>query len=153
LGRCPAGVDATADRIAAALHDAQFECEPRPDIMRWKYRKLLKNLSNVPNALCGADAPVDVGRAATAEGKVVLAAAGIDVASGAEDVERRGNAFQFGSSGLTTTSTISGSSTWQSLARGTGHVEADYLNGEIVLLGRLHGVPTPVNETLRQLAN
>jgi 2-dehydropantoate 2-reductase len=24
-------------------------------------------------------------------------------------------------------------------------VETDYLNGEIVLLGRLHGVPTPAN--------
>ena len=40
-----------------------------------------------------------------------------------------------------------GGSTWQSLARGTP-VEVDYLNGEIVLLGRLHGVPAPVNELL-----
>ncbi len=32
-----------------------------------------------------------------------------------------------------------GGSTWQSLARGST-VEVDYLNGEIVLLGRLHGV-------------
>jgi 2-dehydropantoate 2-reductase len=47
----------------------------------------------------------------------------------------------------------SGGSSWQSLARGTGSIEADYLNGEIVLLGRLHGVPTPVNELARQLAN
>ena len=38
-----------------------------------------------------------------------------------------------------------GGSSWQSLARGTGTIETDYLNGEIVLLGRLHGVPTPVN--------
>ena len=30
-------------------------------------------------------------------------------------------------------------------------IEADYLNGEIVLLGRLHGVPTPANETARRL--
>jgi 2-dehydropantoate 2-reductase len=45
-----------------------------------------------------------------------------------------------------------GGSTWQSLARGTGETEADYLNGEIVLLGRVHGVPTPVNELLQQLA-
>ena len=45
-----------------------------------------------------------------------------------------------------------GGSTWQSLARG-GAVEADYLNGEIVLLGRLHGVPTPVNELLQRAAN
>ena len=38
-----------------------------------------------------------------------------------------------------------GGSTTQSLARGTGSVETDWLNGEIVLLGRLHGVPTPAN--------
>ena len=46
-----------------------------------------------------------------------------------------------------------GSSSWQSLARGTGAIETDYLNGEIVLLGRLHGVPTPVNAALQRLAN
>jgi 2-dehydropantoate 2-reductase len=45
------------------------------------------------------------------------------------------------------------SSSWQSLARGTGTIEADYLNGEIVLLGRLYGVPTPVNVLLQQVAN
>ena len=45
-----------------------------------------------------------------------------------------------------------GGSTWQSLARGARELECDYLNGEIVLLGRLHGVPTPVNELLQQLA-
>jgi 2-dehydropantoate 2-reductase len=46
-----------------------------------------------------------------------------------------------------------GGSSWQSLARSSGSIEADYLNGEIVLLGRLHGVPTPVNEVLRREAN
>jgi 2-dehydropantoate 2-reductase len=46
-----------------------------------------------------------------------------------------------------------GGSSWQSLTRGTGSIEADYLNGEIVLLGREHGVPTPVNEVLQRLAN
>jgi 2-dehydropantoate 2-reductase len=46
-----------------------------------------------------------------------------------------------------------GGSTWQSLARSAGTVEADYLNGEIVLLGRVHGFPTPVNEAIQRLAN
>jgi 2-dehydropantoate 2-reductase len=46
-----------------------------------------------------------------------------------------------------------GGSSWQSLARGTGSIEADLLNGEIVLLGRLHGVVTPVNELLQVVAN
>ena len=45
----------------------------------------------------------------------------------------------------------SGGSTWQSLERGLGTVETDYLNGEIVLLGRLHGVATPANELLQRL--
>ena len=44
-----------------------------------------------------------------------------------------------------------GSSSWQSLVKGTGSVETDYLNGEIVLLGRLHGVPTPVNAVLQRV--
>jgi len=46
-----------------------------------------------------------------------------------------------------------GSSSWQSLARGTGSIETDYLNGEIVLLGRMHGFPVPINELLQRLAN
>ena len=44
-----------------------------------------------------------------------------------------------------------GGSSWQSLARGTGSIESDYLNGEIALLGRLHGVPTPVNAALQEI--
>jgi 2-dehydropantoate 2-reductase len=46
----------------------------------------------------------------------------------------------------------SGGSTWQSLARGAGSLETDYLNGEIALLGALHGVPTPYNRMLQQAA-
>ena len=46
-----------------------------------------------------------------------------------------------------------GGSTWQSLRRGAGSIETDYLNGEIVLLGRVHGIPTPANETVQALAN
>ena len=39
-------------------------------------------------------------------------------------------------------------STWQSIARGSSH-EVDFLNGEIVLLGRLHGVATPFNQAIQ----
>ena len=34
--------------------------------------------------------------------------------------------------------------------RGTGSIETDYLNGEIVLLGRLHGVPMPGQRLVRR---
>jgi 2-dehydropantoate 2-reductase len=46
-----------------------------------------------------------------------------------------------------------GGSTWQSLQRGTGSVEADFLNGEIVALGRRYGVPTPVNAQLLDIVD
>jgi len=44
-------------------------------------------------------------------------------------------------------------SSWQSLQRGLGSIEADFLNGEIVRLGRLHGIPTPHNAVLQEVAN
>ncbi len=36
--------------------------------------------------------------------------------------------------------------------RGTGALETDFLNGEIVWLGRLHGMATPVNAALCKLS-
>ncbi len=45
-----------------------------------------------------------------------------------------------------------GGSTWQSLSRQAGSIETDYLNGHIVLLGRLYDVPTPVKALLQTLA-
>ena len=45
-----------------------------------------------------------------------------------------------------------GGSVWQSLTRGVGTVETDYLSGHIVLLGRIHDVATPANELLQKLS-
>jgi 2-dehydropantoate 2-reductase len=44
------------------------------------------------------------------------------------------------------------SSTWQSLVRGTGNIEAEAINGDIVKLGRALGIETPYNETLWKVA-
>ena len=41
-----------------------------------------------------------------------------------------------------------GGSSWQSLVRGAGNVESEFLNGEVVQLGRLLGIPAPCNEVL-----
>jgi 2-dehydropantoate 2-reductase len=151
LGTYPFGVSDVDRDVAAVLETATFESVPRPDIMRWKYAKLLLNLGNAVQALCGADltgdASREVARRARAEGDAVLAAAGIDVAPPQDDLDRRGDKLQVGPVG---TRTSPGGSTWQSLARGAGSVETDHLNGEIVLLGRLHGVPTPVNAVLQR---
>jgi 2-dehydropantoate 2-reductase len=79
------------------------------------------------------------------EGEAVLAAAGITVTSVEDDQARRGDALKIQPVG--DEQRRAGGSTWQSLRRGTGTIETDYLTGEIVLLGRLHGVPTPANQS------
>lgn len=153
IGRYPEGVDDVAVAVAGALSGSTFVSEARPDIMRWKYNKLIMNLANAIDALCGPSARAsELGRAARAEGRAVLDAAGIPYASSEEERERRGDLMKVrrtvGEGAAH--DAVPGSSSWQSLARGTGNIEADFLSGEVVLLGRLHGVPTPVNELLQR---
>ena len=151
LGRFPSGLDERGQAIADAIATTTFQSVGRPDIMRWKYRKLLMNLANAVEALCGPGGRFSPpAREAQREGKEALAAAGIDVASSEEDRERRGDFLQISP---TSSGAWQGGSSWQSLARGAGSIEADFLNGEIVLQGALHGVPTPVNALLQRLAS
>ncbi|MFD9910623.1 ketopantoate reductase family protein [Streptomyces sp. NPDC059063] len=153
LGRYPAGADDTARRIAADLESGALLAPVVEDVMRWKYGKLLGNLANSIEALTGPvrdDAAVALYRRARAEGEAVLAAAGIEAVTEREQQEIRGDRVTLKP---LDGSVRGGGSSWQSLTRGTGSIEADYLNGEIALLGRLHGVPTPVNTLLQRLAN
>jgi len=151
LGRWPEGVDERAATVADALTNSTFDSVARSDIARWKWGKLLMNLGNAVQAVCGPDDPApELHRRVVHEGIKVLDTAGISFVSQEEDLERRGD--------LLTMSPIDGKerwggSTWQSLVRGLGSVETDYLTGEIVLQGRLVGVATPVNELLQRLAN
>src|SRR6478672_6377915 len=153
LGRYPSGTDATADQIGADLTASGFLAPVTADVMRWKYGKLLANLSNATEAVCGHDAwlhATELRRRVTAEGRAVLDAAGIAYARERESAELRADRVQI--LPVNGAERVGGSS-WQSLTRGTGSIEADFLNGEIVLLGRELGVPTPVNDALQRLAN
>lgn len=151
LGRYPSGTDAMASTVARDFEASGFSARPSESIMLSKYAKLLMNLGNALEAACGDQARgSDLYRRARDEGVACLTAAGIDTASPEEDRERRGDLLRVQPVGG---QTRGGGSSWQSLARGTGTIEADYLNGEIVLLGRQHGVPTPVNELLQRAAN
>jgi 2-dehydropantoate 2-reductase len=151
LGCYPSGVDSVAEQIATDLGGATFVSLARPDIMRWKYRKLITNLGNAVEVCCGdAEGTDPLYQRAHAEADEVLTAAGLDRASRAEDRARRGDLLQWRP---IDGRDRAGNSTWQSVTRGTGAVETDYINGEIVLLGRLFGVPTPVNRALQLAAN
>ncbi len=150
LGCFPSGIDEQGQAIADAIATTTFQSVARDDIMRWKYRKLLMNLANAVEALSGPDGRFGpLAREAQREGKEVLAAAGIDVASSEEDRERRGDFLQLAP---TSSGEWQGGSSWQSLARRAGSIEAEYLNGEVVLLGGLHRIPTPVNALLQRMA-
>jgi 2-dehydropantoate 2-reductase len=149
IGRYPNGIDDTARAIAAAVRDAGYESELRDEVMPWKYGKLLRNVTNAVQAVCGRqDGTAEISQRIVDESEAVLNAAGIPFIDDQTDAERRADILKVLVGGPR-----GGGSSWQSLARGTGAIEADYLNGEIVLLGRLHGVPTPYSENARQWAN
>lgn len=153
LGRYPHGTDETARLIAADLEKSRFEAPVVPDVTRWQYAKLLGNLGNAVEAVSGArdgEQALAFYQRVRAEGAAVLDAAGIAYASAEEQKETRGDKIRLVP---LDGAPRGGGSSWQSLTRGTGTIEADYLNGEIALLGRLHGIPTPLNELLQRLAN
>jgi 2-dehydropantoate 2-reductase len=145
VGRYPAGADATAEALAAAFTEAGCDGQVSDDVMRLKRGKLLGNLVNGIQVVVGdGDEAERLHEQAMAEARACFDAAGLDYepdtrALGARmspprEVHGAGHAM---------------SSTWQSLQRGVT-LETDYLNGEIVLLGRLHGVPTPVNADIQR---
>jgi 2-dehydropantoate 2-reductase len=148
VGRYPRGIDQRAEDIARAVSRAGFACRPDPAVMRQKYAKLLMNLNNALQAATEmADGTQDISRMMRQEALACYAAAGIDCASADESREQLAHMRP----GDVPGTPRSGGSSWQSIMRGTGNVETDYLNGEIVLLGRLHGVPTPANTAVQQI--
>jgi 2-dehydropantoate 2-reductase len=150
VGRVPEGADDLARAIAADLGRAGFDSRASTRIMRFKYAKLLDNLGNALDALLGSrDSAADLVARAREEALRCYEAAGIDFASDDEMRERiRDMPAMRAVAGIEHV----GSSSLQSQLRDTGASEAGYLNGEIALLGREHGVPTPVNERLQRLA-
>jgi 2-dehydropantoate 2-reductase len=150
LGRVPRGADRAATQIASDLSDAGFSSRAAQEIMPWKYAKLLSNLANAIGAILGPDAEErELVERARQEALLCYEAAGI------ASVERR--AVDERTAVISELRAVhgrdhSGSSSVQSLQRATGAIETDYLNGEIVLLGRTHGVATPVNAALARVA-
>ncbi len=144
LGRYPAGTDGVAE-VADVLGRTRIRVDVLPDVMAFKNAKLRVNLANALEVICteaGDRAPL-VERL-LAEASAAFEAAGMPVPGPgvATPVPEPVDAA----------TPRTGGSTRQSVQRAAGSVETDYLNGEIVLLGRLHGIPTPANELLQQLA-
>ncbi|MEO0681042.1 MAG: 2-dehydropantoate 2-reductase N-terminal domain-containing protein [Pseudomonadota bacterium] len=144
-GRYPDGADADDHAFAALMEAGNIGGHVAEDVMAAKRGKLLLNLGNVIGAAFG-EAP-DLRRAATDEAKDVYAAAGLPFRDVGADYPRRDLMQQREIAGAGR----AGSSTTQSLARGTGDIETDWLNGEIAYLARLHGAAAPINAHLAAL--
>lgn len=149
IGRAEGGSDDLDRRVAEDLTAAGFRGRAVDDVMAWKRAKLLRNVGNAVEALCGHEHSDDadrIDRLARDEAAAAFTAAGLPVVDDERYTrEISGYAPQaVGGRGR------AGGSTWQSVARHQGSVETDWLNGEIVRLGRLHHVPTPANALLQR---
>jgi 2-dehydropantoate 2-reductase len=148
LGLYPNGLDDTATAIVADLTKAGYLAEARVDIRRWKAAKPTHNVTNVVELFAGtAEARAKVTAELVDEAHTVLKAAGYDPAAPSErtiDISgwcvAEGSGIERGQQ-----------STWQSFTRGASS-EVDYLNGEVVRLGRLHGIAVPLNAAFQQAA-
>ncbi len=154
IGCYPRGADALCEQVAEALKRAGFFVQVHDDVMKSKAGKCLGNLGNAFGAI--TDGHGD-GRAfleqVRGEAMRVWNAAGIAYENG-DAIEARlrphygKRKMPRGYGNLEKRS-----SSWQSLARGTGNIEVEQLNGDVVMLGRALGIATPYNELLWRVAD
>jgi 2-dehydropantoate 2-reductase len=165
IGTYPTGLSQTAQEVAAALDETDLPVYTTTRIGQAKWNKLLINLNNATLGLTGLATQEAAAHPATrlwmaavwAEGARVLQAAGIAYVGppGMGPIEDRIRELR--DSNMVAYVPVDDvdmgrSSLWQDLYHRRGEVEAECLNGEIVRLGRQHGVPTPYNSLLLDLS-
>ena len=155
IGCYPNGSDGLCEYVAKALKDSGFSCLVNDEIMKSKGAKCLINLSNALHAVTDGKGDLDsFEHALRKEAIQVWTAAGIEW----EDIDSFRKRCQENTgviklpAGYEHFSREVSVSSWQSLARGTGNIEAEQLNGDVVKLGRLLDIATPYNELLWRTA-
>jgi len=164
VGCWPSGLCDLAREVAQAVGKTDIPAYVTEDIALHKWNKMVVNLNNATAGLIGlsvqqarADAEVRTWMADVyEEGVRVLRAAGIPFEGppGLGSVEARMQELRGPITGVTVPATEEAQhrpSLWQDLYHGGGAVEAEWFNGEIVRLGRRHGVATPYNSLLLEL--
>ena len=150
VGRYPAGTDSLCVTLGDDLAAAGFAAAVNPTVMRAKGAKCLGNLANAVTAITGSHRGAEAFMAhARDEARQVWRAAGIDFEESEEFAARREPRYR----GVdrwpkTHGAPRGGGSSWQSLVRAAGSIESEFLNGEVVQLGRMLGISAPYNEVL-----
>jgi 2-dehydropantoate 2-reductase len=137
-----------AAEVAADLRRANWLTEAVPDVTRWLAWKALVNVTFAVSVLDGPEDRLDALRQGiVAETREVLELAGYAFADPASEVsyDAKDAAVAPGGGYAPGQQSI-----WQSFARGSGS-EVDFLNGEVVLQARLHGIDAPLNRALQQV--
>ena len=149
-GVYPSGVDSYAETFVKDLKRAGYAALINDDVMGAKAVKMLGNLANALVAITDGKGDAEPYRAKLREEAVqCLDAAGLPLED-PEVARARVMAHRFGNS--KSIRVKSRGSSWQSLIRRQGSIEADFLNGEIVRLGRIYRIPTPYNELLQRVS-
>ncbi|MBI2957870.1 MAG: ketopantoate reductase family protein [Chloroflexi bacterium] len=151
MGCYPSGTDSLLETVAGGLRSAGFLVKVSPDVMRYKWGKLVMAVSNAVYSLTNANRrDVDfIIQATQKEMEGLLAKAGIAWISD-EDQAKEWPETVMPLRGQLILKVKD--STWQSLARRQGTVESDFLNGEVVRLARRLGTKAPVNKGLVTLS-
>ncbi|HEY2644180.1 MAG TPA: 2-dehydropantoate 2-reductase N-terminal domain-containing protein [Galbitalea sp.] len=155
IGRVGLEADDGDRNLLSSIEDdwtrATFGIHLVDDVMRWKYNKLLSNLANGLDAMLGPDEDFsDAARRLRTEAELIFRETGVEWASEMEEADWRGDLYTI--KRVPGAPEHLGGSSWQSLARGAGSIETDYLNGEIVLIARQHGLDAPLNAVVQRLA-
>jgi 2-dehydropantoate 2-reductase len=150
MGCYPSGKDELVEAVAGNLRQAGFFMLVTPDVMPYKWGKLMLNLGNAIGAITNARDGDNgrIGAAVRREAQEILSQAGVRwiseeqlAVAWPESTERPRGVLK----------TEGQSSTWQSLARRQGTAEVEFLNGEIVRVAQRLGKQAPLNEALSRI--
>ena len=149
IGCYPHGDDDLVRQVGAQLRRAGFIVLVTADVMRYKWGKLLGNLANAISAATdGRDPGGRIAQAVRDEARRLMTQAGIAWTTWEEALLLQPDLRTATKGQLPVESH---GSTWQSLMRGEGSVEADFLNGEIVRLAQRLGTEAPLNAALQRV--
>jgi 2-dehydropantoate 2-reductase len=150
IGRYPTGTDARIEVVARQCREANLIVKVTPDVMRYKWGKVMNNIGSAVGAITNAARAdcLETAGFARKELKALLEEAGISYVTDA-DIAREWPEFTIKAPNYSAGEPQS--STWQSLARKLGSVENEYFNGEVVRLAKRLGKTAPINDGINRI--
>ncbi|MFC1945146.1 ketopantoate reductase family protein [Chloroflexota bacterium] len=152
MGCYPYGTDEVVETVAEILRKASLSVMVTPDIMPYKWGKLMLNLSNVIDAITNTkDNEINsrIAEMARTEMKEILNTAGKHWIS-LEELKVTWPDIRIVPKARRKVDLPN--STWQSLVSRRDNIETDYINGEIVSVAKQLGLKAPINESLLNIA-